>query len=80
MQDLIFHTASAGTDRSTVIYSNMICHLFAFKESVSSTFGCGVSSGCVVDVGHEKTSICCVEDGLTNPASRYTFEDSEDHQ
>ncbi|XP_048575852.1 actin-related protein 8 isoform X1 [Nematostella vectensis] len=40
------------------------------QESVSSTFGCGLSSACVVDVGDEKTSICCVEDGLIVPSSR----------
>ncbi|XP_028395260.1 actin-related protein 8-like [Dendronephthya gigantea] len=39
-------------------------------ESVSSSFGCGISCGCVVDVGHEKTHISCVDDGLTIPASR----------
>ena len=39
-------------------------------ESVSSSFGCGISCGCVVDVGHEKTHISCVEDGLTIPSSR----------
>ena len=35
-----------------------------------STFGCGQSSACVVDVGDQKTSICCVEDGLVIPGSR----------
>lgn len=40
------------------------------QESVSSVFGCGLSAACVVDVGDEKTSICCVEDGLVVPSSR----------
>jgi len=29
-----------------------------------------LSAACVVDVGDEKTSICCVEDGLAIPSSR----------
>ncbi|XP_031567507.1 actin-related protein 8-like [Actinia tenebrosa] len=41
------------------------------QESVCSTFGCGLSSACVVDVGDEKASVCCVEDGLVIPNSRH---------
>lgn len=44
--------------------------IFMWQESVSSVFGCGLSAACVVDVGDEKTSICCVEDGLVVPSSR----------
>ncbi|CAH3174956.1 unnamed protein product [Porites evermanni] len=47
-------------------FSSAIIH----QESVSSVFGCGLSAACVVDVGDEKTSICCVEDGLVVPSSR----------
>lgn len=47
-------------------FSSAIIH----QESVSSVFGCGLSAACVVDVGDEKTSICCVEDGLVIPSSR----------
>lgn len=44
---------------------------FSFlQESVTSVFGCGLSAACIVDVGDEKTSICCVEDGLVIPSSR----------
>ena len=35
-----------------------------------ATFGTGVGSACVVDVGDQKTSISCVEDGLSQPATR----------
>lgn len=47
-------------------FSSVIIH----QESVSSVFGCGLSAACVVDVGDEKTSVCCVEDGLVIPSSR----------
>lgn len=43
------------------------------QESVCGAFGSGLPSACVIDVGAEKTSICCVEDGLSLPASRMTL-------
>ncbi|XP_074639693.1 actin-related protein 8-like isoform X1 [Acropora palmata] len=47
-------------------FSSAIIH----QESVSSVFGCGLGAACVVDVGDEKTSVCCIEDGLVIPRSR----------
>ena len=43
------------------------------QESVCGTFGSGLSSACVVDCGAQKTSICCVEDGISLPATRLTL-------
>lgn len=40
------------------------------QESMCATFGAGVGSACVIDVGDQKTSVCCVDEGLANPASR----------
>ncbi|SPO30652.1 related to ARP8 - Actin-related protein [Ustilago trichophora] len=40
------------------------------QESVCATFGAGLSSGCVVDLGAEKISISCVEEGLILPETR----------
>lgn len=40
------------------------------QESIVSCFGAGITVGCVVDVGAEKTSISCVEDGLLIPETR----------
>ncbi|PQE10420.1 hypothetical protein CJF32_00000935 [Rutstroemia sp. NJR-2017a WRK4] len=40
------------------------------QESLSATFGAGYTSACVVDVGAQKTSICCVEDGMCVEDSR----------
>ncbi|XP_066300577.1 actin-related protein 8-like isoform X4 [Branchiostoma lanceolatum] len=42
----------------------------AHQESVCATFGSGVASACVVDVGDQKTAVCCVEDGLSHRNSR----------
>lgn len=52
-------------------FKNIFLHL----ESVMSTFGLAVQSACVVDVGHEKISICCVEEGviLENTVIRRNF-------
>ncbi len=40
------------------------------QESIAATFGAGVSNACVVDIGSQKTSICCVEEGMCIPDSR----------
>lgn len=40
------------------------------QESVCATFGSGLSSACVVDVGDQKTSLSCVEDGVSHRNSR----------
>ena len=36
-----------------------------------ATYGAGLSTACVVDVGEERTHICCVEDGMSNSNTRY---------
>lgn len=33
------------------------------QSSVCSTFGAGLTTACVVDVGHTRTSVVCVEEG-----------------
>jgi len=40
------------------------------QESMAATFGAGYTQACVVDVGAQKTSIACVEDGLCMEDSR----------
>ncbi|XP_002166225.2 actin-related protein 8 isoform X1 [Hydra vulgaris] len=44
--------------------------ILVHQESVCGTFGSGLPSACVVDVGAEKTTICCVEDGISVSSSR----------
>lgn len=46
---------------------NRICFI---QESMAATFGAGYTQACVVDVGAQKTSIACVEDGLVIEDSR----------
>ncbi|KAI0024581.1 putative chromatin remodeling complex subunit [Xylariomycetidae sp. FL0641] len=40
------------------------------QESMAATFGAGYTQACVVDVGAQKTSVACVEDGLCVEDSR----------
>ena len=40
------------------------------QESLAATFGAGYTSACVVDIGAQKTSICCVEEGMCVDNSR----------
>ncbi|RDA84461.1 hypothetical protein CP532_0061 [Ophiocordyceps camponoti-leonardi (nom. inval.)] len=40
------------------------------QESMAATFGAGYTQACVVDVGAQKTSVSCVEDGLCVDDSR----------
>ncbi|KAF3356653.1 hypothetical protein VDGD_06463 [Verticillium dahliae] len=46
---------------------NKVCFI---QESMAATFGAGYTQACVVDVGAQKTSISCVEDGLCIEDSR----------
>ncbi|KAN0115165.1 actin-like ATPase domain containing protein [Hyaloscypha variabilis] len=40
------------------------------QESLAATYGAGYSSACIVDIGAQKTSMCCVEDGMCIEDSR----------
>lgn len=43
---------------------------FLVQDHVAATFGSGLSYACVVDVGDQKTSVSCVEDGTCHPNTR----------
>ena len=40
------------------------------QESLAGTFGAGFTLACIVDIGAQKTSICCVEEGMCIENSR----------
>ncbi|CAD6970439.1 unnamed protein product [Tilletia controversa] len=44
------------------------------SEGVATTFGAGVSSACVVDIGLERIGISCVEEGLVLPETRIALD------
>lgn len=40
------------------------------QEGLAASFGAGYSMACIVDIGAQKTSICCVDDGMVLEDSR----------
>lgn len=40
------------------------------QDHPAATFGAGQGYACVVDVGDQKTSVSCVEDGISHPSTR----------
>ncbi|GAA6036805.1 hypothetical protein JCM8097_003487 [Rhodosporidiobolus ruineniae] len=48
--------------------------LCLMQESLCATFGAGVSSGCVVDIGAKTSTITCVEEGLVLPETRMVLD------
>ncbi|KAG8430219.1 hypothetical protein GDO86_018233 [Hymenochirus boettgeri] len=50
----------------------MICvaGIIVHQESVCAMYGSGLSSACVVDIGDQKTSVSCVEDGISHRNTR----------
>lgn len=46
---------------------------FLVQDHVAATFGSGLSYACVVDVGDQKTSVSCVEDGICHPNTRVRY-------
>lgn len=55
-----------------IIYLYIIILFLSFccKDHVAATFGSGLGYACVVDVGHGKTSVSCVEDGISQSNTR----------
>jgi len=47
--------------------------IIVHQESVCATYGSGIAAACVVDVGDQKVSVSCIEDGLSHRASRITL-------
>jgi len=60
--------------------TDLVLHMIGFKqlwlqqEAVCTTFGAGISTACVVDIGAKKTSIACVEEGLVLAESRMALD------
>lgn len=54
-----------------ILYFEMkMFYMILFKDHVAATFGAGLGYACVVDVGDQKTSVSCVEDGISHPSTR----------
>lgn len=72
----IFVVPDLYEKRYVVQALNMLMRDFGFarvafiQESLAATFGAGYSQACMVDIGAQKTSICCVEEGMCIENSR----------
>ncbi|TIB16037.1 hypothetical protein E3P77_03516 [Wallemia ichthyophaga] len=65
------YTATYVTEMTNVILNLVGCkQILLIQEANGTAFGCGLSSACVVDIGAQKTSIACVEEGVVIPESR----------
>ncbi|KAI3638718.1 hypothetical protein MIR68_003216 [Amoeboaphelidium protococcarum] len=54
------------------LYGLDVKTLAVINESVAASFGCNMSSACVVDVGYDKISAACIDDGLVLKGSSCT--------
>ncbi|KZP09887.1 actin-like ATPase domain-containing protein [Athelia psychrophila] len=60
-------------------FTNLLLVTMGFKqicvqqESLAATYGAGISSACVVDIGAVSTSIACVDEGLVIADTRMTL-------
>ena len=43
------------------------------QESLAASFGAAFSQACIVDIGAQKTSVCCVEEGMCAADSRHVY-------
>jgi actin-related protein len=41
--------------------------IFVHNESVMATYAMAAQTACVVDIGSQKISVCCVDDGVVLP-------------
>lgn len=56
---LLLHAESLG-------FKAAICH----EEAACAAFGAGVGSACVVDIGGQRSTVCCVDEGMPMPGCR----------
>ncbi|KAJ2366336.1 actin-like protein arp8 [Coemansia sp. RSA 2611] len=66
----IFSRAEVAALADMLLRRMGFAQLLVQQASALVTFGAGFSSACVVDVGAQKTSVSCVEDGHCAPESR----------
>jgi len=48
-------------------------YCFLIQDHICATFGAGTPCATVVDVGDQKVSVSCVDDGVSFPQSRVCF-------
>lgn len=66
----IYEKAVVSTVLGELIREFGFSRVCFMQESLAATFGAGFSAACMVDLGAEKTTVCCVEDGMCIENSR----------
>ena len=63
---------------SVVLWDLQFNSAVIHQESLSATFGNGVSTSCVVNIGTQVASVLCIEDGVAVPVTGVTLSFGED--
>ena len=66
----LFEREAIKTFLDIALHELGFCAAFCHQESVCTSFGAGLQSAAVINVGHTTTSVSCVDDGISVPASR----------
>lgn len=66
----LYDKAYVGALTDLLLHKMDFPRVALLQEAMGATFGAGISTSCVVDVGAQKTAVCCVEDGMIVPDSR----------
>jgi hypothetical protein len=68
----VFHRPHAKALLQMLFQRYRLQQAYLAQESVVSTFAVSVQAACVVDIGYEKTTVCCVSEGIIIPNSLLT--------
>ena len=60
------------------IFSVGFQNVAIIEEAVAATYGAGISAGCVIDIGAQTTSVCCVDEGMCIANSRIKLDFGSD--
>ncbi|VVC30041.1 Hypothetical protein CINCED_3A008205 [Cinara cedri] len=66
----IFNKVHVREMMSMILLSMKFKSCLLVQDHVAATYGAGLGCACVVDVGHGKTSVSCVEDGISQANTR----------
>uniref|UniRef100_A0A2S2Q2R5 Actin-related protein 8 n=1 Tax=Sipha flava TaxID=143950 RepID=A0A2S2Q2R5_9HEMI len=66
----IFNRVHVREMMSMILLSMKFKACILIQDHVAATYGAGLGFACVVDVGHSKTSVSCVEDGISQTSTR----------
>ncbi|QPG76411.1 hypothetical protein FOA43_003800 [Brettanomyces nanus] len=66
----MYHKSYVETMVDFLLNTMGFSQIALIEEGLAATFGSGISTGCVIDVGAATTKVCCVEEGMIIPNSQ----------